>query len=233
MAPLEFPSTLAREISLQWAPRAGVIEPPAAAFGGPPGASVVTSGGFWWECTFADVQVSSPEQILAWRALKVRLQNGAAPIIVPFLAESEAPIDPAAAALPWHPSFSSGEPFANGALFSSTPITITTLAAAALRATRMRLSVEEGRSLRAGEAFSIRHPTKGWRLYWIGEVEEDTGSLTQPWVHFGPPLREAVDAGVELEFANPRCLMRLSGSSDLSLRFRRLGSPSITFREAF
>jgi hypothetical protein len=99
-------------------------------------------------------------------------------------------------------------------------------ASAALRATRLAISIQQGSPLRGGERFSINHPTAGWRLYQVGAVNAGVATLR-------PPLREAVDPGTWLEFDLPRCLMKLSDPNGMAVTMTllRFASPNADFIE--
>jgi hypothetical protein len=74
--------------------------------------------------------------------------------------------------------------------------------------------------------------TYGWRLHRIETVAFSSGDLAD--ITFWPPARFAVANNHRLEFDDPKCVMRLagSGSTDLTLEYRKRGDPDASFVEA-
>lgn len=184
---------------------------------------VSTDGGGRVFAAFGDGNAVDRSTVLAWRALLTNLEDGVAPIIVPFCDVRHTPYG-AMHRVP----HSDGTPFSDESLYrgADDPVASTT-APADLRATQIAYTIEAAQPLLGGEWFAIEHPTKGWRAYRIASIDETDGTL-----RFRPPLREAVPAGTSLEFAAPRCLMRQEPKSASSLTTGRASQPAIRFIEA-
>ncbi|QOG20467.1 hypothetical protein [Bradyrhizobium sp. SEMIA] len=240
---VEFPRALLREKSHAWN-LAGV-----AVSGGQTGAGfaslVRTDGGGFWTCAMTDVSLSGRKGIadtgrqrqrnatLLWRAVRQICNGGVTPIVVP---RNDALF------VPWPSGLARNEygdvTHGDGALFSDgvgyyqPTIDIAAAAAADLRATSLDINIALADDLMGGEAFSIEHSTKGWRLYEIKTVT--MASDTEATITFNPPLREAVDAETPLEFDRPRCLMRLAQPASMNLTVQpwTFNAASVDFVEA-
>lgn len=234
----QIPPILLREASNEWNLVGNQITPGQTASGVMP--SIRTDGGGLW--------VAAIEQSLlgisgltkrfddhrAYRAIRGLANGGASQIVVPRVDVIQ----------PW-PIVGGVEvksygdiPFDDGTLFDdgtgwSQPVIVSeTVAGAALRATSLRLNMIYSSDLRGGEDFSINNPTAGWRLHEISTaVLGDDGYWT---VNFLPPLREAIDSGVDIEFDLPRCLMRMQTMAAMNYKLSApyLASPSLSFIEA-
>jgi hypothetical protein len=239
----EFPRALLRERRNAWN-LAGV-----AAAGGTTAASVSTlvrsDGGGFWTCTMSDVSLSGRSGVsdrgkqrqkistLLWRAVRQICDGGVNSVVVPrndalFTPWPEGIARDAGSDIP----HSDGSLFSDGSGYYQPTIDIVTADAAILRATSMDIEISLAGDLLGGEAFSIEHPTAGWRLYEIATVlatSESTANIT-----FKPPLREAVDAGTQIEFDRPRCAMRLLQPSSMNLTVQpwTFNSASVDFVEA-
>lgn len=196
---------------------------------------IETDGGGRVFAEFASGPLLERETVLAWRAIKTRFDGGTESIIVPFCDPlhqpfGEAGSDPFDSATYGHQvPHSDDAPFADDSLYVGGEPTASARAAAALRATTIELNTSFNRDLVGGEWFSIEHPVKGWRAYRIATiVSQSPGAV----VTFRPPLREAVEAGEIIDFANPRCLMRIDGRPDARLELGRYGEAAIRFVEA-
>ncbi|QXZ79669.1 hypothetical protein [Rhizobium sp. L51/94] len=146
-----------------------------------------------------------------------------------------------------------GIPHSDGALFSDTSgysqatVWGKVIEDAPLNAGQLHLRIyNPSRPLRWSDWFSIYHSTKGWRAYryWQVVTRLDDGIETisgtpNPYqeyiVALAPPLREAASAGTRIEFARPRCAMKLAPGStvpwDVQGWWR--ASPTLDFVEAF
>lgn len=224
---LTWPRALMRDRMWQWELVARTIGGGKTLGGAMPLARL--DGGGLWSCSMQDVQVSTPDQIRAWRALSALLDNGATPVILEARDERAAP---------WPTTGSSGVTSTNddgstpsdGTLYTSDVISATLAADAALRATTLQITIEDAAALAGGEFFSILHDTYSHRLYRIGSVEQSGTSAT---VTIRPPLREATLAGATLDFDHPKCVMQLAtpDAMDLMLNRRMFGQSSPRFIE--
>ena len=180
---------------------------------------IETDGGGRWFAQFSNGPLMERETTLAWRALTTLLGSGATPCIVPFCDlmhqpyghEHEVP-------------HSDGSPLGDGAEYEGGGPVASAVASASLRATSLQITLSSAVPLIGGETFSINHPTRGWRAYRVTTVDGDT-------ITFRPPLREAVEAGEAIDFANPRCVMRVDGRPPQALSIGRYGEASIRFVE--
>lgn len=186
---------------------------------------IETDGGGRVFAEFAGGPLLEREDQLAWRAIGTQFSGGATQIIVPFCDPLHQPYGGDHLA-----PHSDDSPFSDDSEYSGGGPTATAAADAALRATTLSLSILLGQALLGGEWFSIEHPTKGWRAYNIATVTDQTD--TTATVTFRPPLREAVEAGDHVEFADPRCLMRIDGRPGRALEIGKYGEAAIRFVEA-
>ncbi|RZJ06103.1 MAG: hypothetical protein EON89_00865 [Brevundimonas sp.] len=163
---------------------------------GPPQVTRTDGGGFWvGEQHFVLTEVS---EVKLARAVEAILDGGLTPMVAwshedPFAPEGIAP------GLTTH---SDGTPFSDGALYTGGGTGAVTALAAPLRATTLTVDVVAG-ALEGGERFSIVHPNKGRRRYSVKRVFGNE-------VIIRPPLREAVEAGAELDFLRVGCVAKLS-----------------------
>lgn len=190
---------------------------------------VVASDAGIWKATLGEIDIRRREQILAFRAIGVRLEGRLNPIVVPLCgAWQPRPPGPAdgsslLAAVP----HSDEAFFSDGSGYVGIVNSVSLADALAVRATTADIVIDAGGTIEPGQHFSI-----GNRLYRIRSV--DYTSETEATITFRPPLREAADAGAALEFDDPVCLMRLATDNemDLELALHRYGSPTVTFLEA-
>jgi hypothetical protein len=183
---------------------------------------VATDGGGRVFAEFAGGNLVDRNKVLAWRALLANLENGVETMVVPFCDLRHQPYGNEHT-VPYGDGavHSDGTPFAGGGPFAEST------ADAALRATTIEFNAVLARPLLGGEWFSVEHPTKGWRAYKVRTVDAEAGTMT-----YRPPLREAVPAGTQLDFANPRCAMVQDGRASARLGGRRHTVAAIRFVEA-
>ncbi|WP_416192952.1 hypothetical protein [Nitrobacter sp. TKz-YC01] len=234
MAVPEFPASLMRERSGSWQILSSTASVGQSAQGAFP--RVTTSGGGLWKCEYGSINLRTPDHVRAWRALEVLCDGGSAPIIVPMCDKRHFPapiVDGkplyAIGAVP----HSDGALFDDGAGYAQNIVDASVLLDAPLRAVSLALSFAAGGPLRGGEFFSIEHPTQGWHLYEVGTVDDQGGGNSV--ITFRPPLREAVTAGMYLEFDRPRCVMMLADPNvmKLTLSMRRFADTDVSFVEYF
>lgn len=236
-----FPRRLLRERSHSWnlvgvATTPGVTQSSAATI-------VRTDGGGVWSCSMTDVSLSGGGSLqnkqrqklstLLWRAVRQICNGGVSAIVVP---RNDALFRPWPEGL--SQTFGLDVPHDDGSTFDDDVgyyqkvIDIVTTSDTELRATEMDVTINYAGDLVGGESFSIEHETMDWRLYEIGTV--DYTDDTHATITFNPPLREAVTAGIYLEFDRPRCKMRLANTSsmDLSVEPWTFNRASVDFVEA-
>jgi len=162
---------------------------------------VRTDAGGYVSARFGEANLIGRNAQLAWKATKTWLEDGAVPATVRFCEAKHQPTK--GRVLVPH---SDGTPFSDDSLYAQWDCLVTAALAAEMGATSLKLNITNiGYPLAGGEWFSIDHPFMRDRAYNIHYVHED-GT-----VDFLPPLREDVPIGTELEFADPKCTMRLMG----------------------
>lgn len=186
---------------------------------------IAVDGGGRVFAEFAGGPLLEREEMLAWRAFAALAEEGANEFIVPFCDPEHQPY------LTDHVvAHEDGSEFEDDPDYIGGGVTPQVFAAAVLRATTLSLLITPNRMLLGGEWLSIQHETKGWRAYKIAEmVEQDT---TTAVVKVRPPLREAVQAETPVDFANPRCLMRVEGRVSTRTELGRFGEAAVRFVEA-
>ncbi|MEH3121165.1 MAG: hypothetical protein PGN16_04160 [Sphingomonas phyllosphaerae] len=181
---------------------------------------IEVDGGGYWRLDATNGSTRTRETGLAWRALSDILDGGATAVDVLVCDLFFAPV----AGHPLTPH-SDATPFSDKSLYVSSGASFTA-AAAPLRATRLTISGVAELPLIGGEVFSIRHVFWGNRTYRIIGIEGDVVTIR-------PPLREAIDAGTELNFDTPRCQMHLAPGFQVSLttNIGRYGSCALSLVE--
>jgi len=185
-----------------------------------------STGGGFWTLQQTGIWVRTRDQVRAWRALEAILDGGVTGIIVPFCDRRFAPT-----------SVTGIVPHSDGAFFfddtgyESGASAVTFDQDAALRATTVFLDVG-AIELQGGEHFTVNHEGAP-RLYRIARVIEQVGDVAE--VQIRPPLRAAVTAATDADFANPRCVMKLASADEmpLNLELGKSGQASVRFVEAF
>lgn len=196
---------------------------------------VGTDAGFW-VATLSNFVVRTPEQIREWRGLVADLQGGLNDLIIGAFDCRQAPrfngLPPIIKGIP----HSDGSLFSDGTGYSESTIKVRVATAAPRRSTSLRLTVEQAGPLGQGVFFTIWSDEGGVllpRMYMITKPVEVVGSAAT--VTFLPPLRIAVEAGREVDFADPCAAMNLASddTGDLDIRLRRFSSPSIELEESW
>lgn len=195
-----------------------------------PMVDVRSDGGGFWLAALNNMQFFDRSYTLLWRALRQLCNGGVVPIVVERNDIAFAPYP--AGLQPQVVHFSDTSPFSDGSGFDQSLIDIRSNGSAGLRATSMPFVIFAGNPLQGGEAFSIQHPTWGWRMYEIATVvmtDSVRGTIT-----FNPPLREEIDEETPLEFDRPRCTMKLLNPSamDLNVTTWPFSCPSVKFIES-
>lgn len=176
-------------------------------------------GGGFVVAEFSEGSTFTRTDVLAWRAMTLGMDHGAAQVIVHFCDPLHQPVI-GRDSVP----HSDQTPFSDDTEYLSATVFAETTAPAALRATTLAISIDAPTALLGGEWFSIQHPTWGWRAYQIMSIDSDT-------LGFRPPLREAVASGTHIEFDDPRCTMRLAAATSNALSSGRYTDPAISFVE--
>lgn len=224
---LHWPRALMRDRVWQWELTGRTITGGRTLSGAIPMARF--DGGGLWSCEMTDVQVSTADQVRAWRALSALLDGGATPVVLEARDERFAPWSGSATS-PTSSLNSDGSGPSDGTTYQTPAITATLGSPADLRATSLQLIMSIAGSLRGGEMFSIEHQTYSHRLYRIAAVVQN-GNVAS--VSIRPPLREATWIGAKIEFDNPKCVMQLAtpDAMDLPLTRRTYGQARVRFVE--
>lgn len=165
---------------------------------------IATDGGGRWFFQLSDPYLDEPDIAQAWRAMSAYCGPGR-PVIVAFCDPRHQP----AANFVTVPH-SDGTPFSDDTEYAQGGAIGRAVADAALRATTLTIDTATFEDdLVGGERFTIVHDTLLDRAYEISEIIAVDGDNVT--VTFEPPLREAIAAGASIDFANPRCVMRLDG----------------------
>lgn len=170
---------------------------------------IQTDGGGRIEVTVDGVQLDDPETQRLWNAWDAYLSGGVNECLVPLVTLGTGP-RPWAGNLPVEPSVigDNDDTYPTIVAYRAPLIRARLNADAALRATTLSVSVEQGSALQGGEWFSI-----GERAYRIERVIARAGMAFT--IRTDPPLREAVTAGTLVEFEWPVVKARLSPGTSL------------------
>lgn len=207
---VHFPLLLLHEASHDWNIVGSVMSAGQTAAGA---VDVRSDGGGFWSASLNDTQLWERNLPLLWRAVRQLANGGIGQIIVPRCDQLQ----------PWpngvtsygSTGFGDGALFDDGSGFTQPVIDVQVVGGAGLRATGITLQLNNCAALVGGEAFSIEHPTFGWRMYEIATVMPASGAVYA--VTFNPPLREALAGGEAVEFDRPRCVMKLAGAGAMNL----------------
>jgi hypothetical protein len=179
---------------------------------------------------FGPCDLMTREAVLMWRRLVGAADGGARPIVVPLGDRLHQPVRPLYTGAD---TFGQDTWVADITAWAPDQVTATVSADAAVGATSISFTLTSPLALLGGEWFGALHPAFSWRSYNIIRVTAggagDGGGTT---VFFDPPLREAIPAAQQLDFDNPRCLMRADGDLSETLSLLRFGkSPNARFVE--
>lgn len=162
-----------------------------------------TDGGGRVVLEMNDFDLDEPEVANAWDMLDALMDGGLVPMAVPFCDGRHQP----AYFFDGVPH-SDGTPFSDESLYETPGSDVTLAVDAPLRAAVLQINIALLDGAPRGW-FSIDHATWRHRAYKVAEVLAVTP--TTATIRIRPTLREATAAGAELDFANPRCTMRLDG----------------------
>lgn len=212
--------------------------------------SIQLSGGPIVMGSYENCFVHDPEQHRYVNWLRARLNGGFRFINVPILTEWTGPfpvIDGVPTAIIGGIPHSDGSLFSDGSGHSQATVWGKVIEPAPLNSGTLRVRVYNApRRFDMSDWFSINHETKGWRAYSYWDVLtnfddgiEDFGGYTVGFQEYlialDVPLREEVAAGVRIELARPRCVMKFPVGFTLPWEVEGfyMSSPSIQFTEAF
>jgi hypothetical protein len=168
-----------------------------------------------------DIQVSSEDQVRAFRALAGVLDNGVTPVCLEARDERHAAwpiVNGRRFSTQYTSQNGDGSTSSDGAVYVSDVISAQLRIAADLRATTLELAVENASALRGGEYLSIQHDTFSHRLYENAGVEGIDGR---------PHAARAVEIGIGIGapfvapahglVANQTVFLRTSGALPVGL----------------
>lgn len=225
MSIYEFPRAILGERGIAFNQRGMTIAGPVS-LGGQSQVGSTDAG--YWIATLDLTTIGQGTPVKVFRALRALLEGGAHQVLVPTSDEGQAPW-PGAVQAPATVTWSDLTTWSDGSVWSQSTIAINVGTAAVARATSLDLDVLSAATLVGGEYLSI-----GDRLHVIRAIVSDDGAGNVV-VAIWPPLREAVGAGVALNFDRPVCKMRqlADGETDLALGRLWQAAPTINFVEVF
>lgn len=166
----------------------------------------------YWQIDLQEIPLASGPQKLAWRALSLNLQGRLSYADIPTYEDDIAPwpLFNGVPLTPFLAQFSDSTIFSDDTSFDDATIIATIADAAAAGATEVTISVSplpyQPQDLEGGMDFSVSGVILT-RLYRIGTIVSAVGNLYTVTVE--PPLREAISAGANANFEDPRCSCRL------------------------
>lgn len=204
--------------------------------------SMGTSGGGMITATYEGMMLQGPDErfeVLSW--LGARLNGGFRNIVVPLVNDKVGPfpvINGAARPIIKGIPHSDGSLFSDQSGYSQATVWGEITEAAALRAgiLTMRVYGASRTVFRWSDWFSIYHLKKGWRVYRSWDLIDKTDEENPVYrIAIAPPLREAVTVGTRVEFARPRCVMKLQYGQTIPWEYEGWYSsrPTVSFVEAF
>lgn len=200
-----------------------------------PDRMMVGRGGLW-HCTMSDVWLETREEKAAWRGLRAQMRNGGLGIVVPLerVEWFARPLFPNVAALP----YSDGAFHSDGTGFRSGAIGARLLSAAELGDIEISVRVLGAEGFIASEPFTIVHERADIRLYEVAGVLQSDPVVTGGEIvgydyrlEINPPLRDDVAADQDVDFNDPRCVMRLSDPDGMPFDEEIVTFSSVSFVE--
>lgn len=167
--------------------------------------SIATDGGGKVVVNMTNARLMNRSEVLLWRAVATGMNGGNIPIVVPLCQARYQPTN-GRTSVP----HSDQTTFSDETEYAQWDCTVTVAADAVMGDISISLNITSlGKPLIGGEWFSIDHPNHRHRAYNIWSIDAQTD--TTATVRFFPPLREDVTADEGVEFAIPKCMMRLVG----------------------
>lgn len=197
------PHAFAAPDAIRWSDTGGLIS------GGSPMAfseeqERSASGGGAWVATCSGIQLLTEADQRTWESLVLGWSMGDTKVVVPRCAGRLKARFAFANARNTH---SDGTPFSDGTLYAG-GVFGHLAAPVALRDTTAQIILPPGAALLGGEPFTMVGAAKAERLYGVYRIlAVDVPSNTYT-VRFAKPAREAYPAGTEVDFGDPRCVMR-------------------------
>ncbi|MBI1682392.1 hypothetical protein [Caulobacter hibisci] len=196
------PHAFAAPDALRWSDTGGIITGGAPIFGEEQERSA--NGGGAWVASCSGIRLETEADQRTWEALILGWSMGDTKVVVPRCAGKLKAVFARPLARVTH---SDGTPFSDGTLYAGGHFGALA-APLALRDTTAQIILPEGAALLGGEPFTLVGNVYQERLYGVRRVlavDVETNTYT---VLFAKPAREAYPAGAEVDFGDPRCLMR-------------------------
>jgi hypothetical protein len=191
---------------------------------------VNATGGGLWALQMDFRRLSTPDQIRAWRVIQYGSQGGVVAVNIALCDLRQAPRPTGWVAASGVPH-SDDSPFSDSSLYASQTIVSTLDAAAALRATTIRVTFDSDSVPLGGEFFSLGYGS------WKHELHVVTGSTLVSGntydLTFVPPLRAAHSAGETVIWDHPTgtFVLAQADSMSLSVAYGRWGDGQAAFVE--
>lgn len=163
-------------------------------------------GGPIWQARYAEIPIYCVDRVLAAQAIQGLAMQGTAAFRVWRAPGIRSPGAGSVSGVP----FSDGSPFSDGTLFAGVSMAATIATAADLYAAVVEISVD-GAQIQAGQEFTVYDPDARWRMHRILRVLETDGAVST--VEITPPLRFDAPAGLDVDFENPSCTMRMTNAA--------------------
>lgn len=181
---------------------------------------VSPSGGGAWMCKMGRIRLFDEAAARTWEALRLKWELGDTKIIVPRCAGY---LKARFARTSARSTNSDGTAFSDGSLYLGGAFG-TLVEPVAQNDVTAVIELPLGATLLGAEPFTLVGPQFGPRLYGVArilDVEVETNRFT---VLFGRPAREDIAATAEVDFGDPRCVMRArlsqtSGAPEYSNRW--------------
>lgn len=183
-------------------------------------------GGPIWMARYADIPVYCQQRILAAQAVQGIAATLGLFRVWRYPAE-RSPAPGGAGGVP----FSDGSTFSDGTLFAGVTMAATIISPADLMTAVVEITADGGVP-QAGMEFSLYDPEAGWRMHRILRVLDRDGAALQAEIM--PPLRFDVTAGMDADFEDPSCTMRMTNADTFlqMLEWNRWADLTADFEEA-
>lgn len=237
VALFHFPINILWEAQVSWEITSQMVGSGQTASGVSPTTRI--DGGGAWKLTLSEVNLLWADARRTWRSLSAICDGGSNPIVVPMRDIPDVPYPTSGGVLLTRYddiNHTDDVPFASGVGYQVGTVDASLVGAALLNATSLTIAISgpgTPGTLRGGEHFSINHPVLRYRMYRIRTVK-DNGDGT--WnVTIRPPLRANTPDGTLLDFATPKCVMRLASGKEMDAAFEPMwiSRPTASFIEAF
>lgn len=164
------------------------------------------AGGPIWQARYVDIPIYCTQRVLAAQAIQGLAMQGTAAFRVWRSAGVRSPAPADGGGVP----FSDGASFSDGTLFAGVSMSATLASAAELYSAVVEIQVD-GAQIQAGHEFTVYDPDARWRLHRILRVLETDGAVST--VEITPPLRFDAAAGLDVDFENLSCTMRMTNAA--------------------